>query len=101
MSKVKLKKEEIKNLASLSKIHLTKDELEKFTTDMDTILSSVETLEDFKKTTKTKPDEIPFKSLREDKVGISMSQEDVLANAPHKENGYFKIYGDIFGEDNS
>lgn len=106
MSKVKLTKQQVKDLASLSKIKLTKQEEEKFTTDMDTILSSVETLNDFQKDERDniaplKSDEIPFCSLREDKTKTSMNQEDVLANAPHKENGYFKVHGDVFDEDNS
>ena len=101
MSKIKLTKKEIKNLASLSKIKLTEDELEKFTGEMQTIIASVETLQDFKKKKDVEFEEIDFTELREDKVEQSMSQKDILANAPEKENGYFKIYGDIFNEDNS
>ena len=106
MSKVKLTKEEIEKLASLSKIKLTKQEIEKFTVDMDTILSSVETLENFEKETGTctensKFTEIPFSELREDKIAPSMLQEEVLANTPHQERGYFKVYGNTVDNDNS
>ena len=101
MSKIKLTKKEIKNLGFLSKIKLTEEELEKFTGEMQTIISSVETLEDFKKTKDVQFEEIDFDELREDKIKPSMQQKDVLANAPEQENGYFKVYGDIFNEDNS
>ena len=106
MNKVKLTKEEIEKLASLSKIKLTKQEIEKFTIDMDTILSSVETLEHFEKETGTcvensKFTEIPFSDLRQDEVIPSMPQKDVLANAPHQERGYFKVYGNTVDNDNS
>lgn len=101
MGKVKLTKKEIEKLASLSKIKLTDEELEKFTGEMQTILSSVETLQDFKEKGDVKFEEIDFDELREDKIGTSMSQKDVLANAPEQENGYFKVYGDVFDEDNS
>jgi len=94
-------KKEIKKLASLSKIRLSEKELEKFTGEMQSILSSVETLQDFKKKKNVKFDEIDFDSLREDEIGNSMSQEDVLANTPEQESGYFKVYGDIFDDNSS
>ncbi len=106
MTKVKLSKKSIKDLSSLSKIKLTEDELNKFTTDMETIISSVETLQDFDKevdfeTKKSNLDEVSFDTLRKDDIGESMSQKDILFNAPHQEKGYFKVYGDIFDDDNS
>lgn len=101
MNKVKLTKKEVKNLASLSKIKLTDKELEKFTGEMQTIISSVDTLQDFKEKNDVEFAKIDFNELREDRIGTSMSQQDVLANAPEQENGYFKVYGEIFDENNS
>lgn len=99
-------KKDIQELASLSKIRLTDEELERFSNEMETIITSVETLNDFEEKTgcdikNVKFTEIDFEQLRKDEVGDSMSQEDVLANAPHKENGYFKVFGDVFDEDGS
>ncbi len=99
-------KKAIEELASLSKIELTDEEIERLTSEMQTIINSVETLNDFEEKTgcnvkNVKFNEIAFDQLREDKVGKSMSQEDILGNAPHQENGYFKVYGDIFDEDGS
>ncbi len=106
MNKIKITKEEIKKLGNLSKIHLTEEEIEKFTNDMSTIISSVETLEGFEKETGIKIkdrqlNEIPFYMLREDKIEKSLDRKEVLANAPHQEDGYVKVYGDVFDQDNS
>ncbi len=106
MKKGKMTKKYIEELASLSKINLTKEEVEKFSNQMQTIITSVETLNDFEEKTgydikNVKFSEIEFNQLREDEVGKSMTQEDVLANAPYQEKGYFKVYGDIFDEDGS
>jgi Asp-tRNA(Asn)/Glu-tRNA(Gln) amidotransferase C subunit len=40
---------------------------------------------------------VPFSTLREDEVGNTLSQEDVLKNANHKELGFVKVYGKVFG----
>ncbi len=98
---MKLKKEDIKKLGSLSKIKLSEEEIDKFTKDMDTIISSVETLQEFDCKNSEILNEIPFEELRDDKVVESFSQEDALKNAPFKENGYFKVHGDIFDEQSS
>jgi aspartyl-tRNA(Asn)/glutamyl-tRNA(Gln) amidotransferase subunit C len=103
---MKITQKEIKKLALLSKIRLSEKELVKFTKDMDTILTSVETLDNFEKETgykikEGKFDKKPFDTLREDVVESSMSQEDALFNAPQQENGYFKVSGTTFDKDNS
>jgi aspartyl-tRNA(Asn)/glutamyl-tRNA(Gln) amidotransferase subunit C len=102
MKKVTLTKKDIQNLASLSKIDLDEKEVEKFTNDMETIISSVDTLQDFNvKNENTNINEIPFETLRNDEIGQSMTQEEALANAPEKQSGYFKVYGKVFDESNS
>jgi aspartyl/glutamyl-tRNA(Asn/Gln) amidotransferase C subunit len=40
---------------------------------------------------------VPFSTLREDEVGDTLSQEDVLKNANHEELGFVKVYGKVFG----
>ncbi len=103
---MKITKKEVKKLAHLSKIKLTEKEIEKFTTEMDTIISSVKTLENFEKETKIKIknrkfNKISFNTLREDKVGKSLDRQEILANAPYTEDGYIKIYGDVLNENNA
>ncbi len=90
---MKVDKKEIKKLASLSKIKLSEKEIEKFTKDMDIILSSVKTLENFdEKLKERKLDEIDFEELRDDTIKKGLTREEVLYNAPYTEDGYVKVY---------
>ena len=97
MSKKNFTKNDIKHLAKLSRIELTEKEIGKFVDDIETIISSVETLDNFEKETGTKAntrdlEEVEFNTLREDKVEESLPREDVLSNTPYTEDGYIKIY---------
>lgn len=89
---------DIKHIAKLSRLSLTKKEEEKFTPQMKTILESASVLQEID-TSKVQPmkTRIPFEELREDISEKSLEQRDVLKNAPHSENGYVKVYGEIFG----
>jgi aspartyl-tRNA(Asn)/glutamyl-tRNA(Gln) amidotransferase subunit C len=88
----------IKHIARLSRLALTKKEKEKFTPQMETILESASVLQEVD-TSKVQPmkKRIEFKELREDSPEKPLEQDDVLKNAPHNENGYIKVYGKIFG----
>jgi aspartyl-tRNA(Asn)/glutamyl-tRNA(Gln) amidotransferase subunit C len=89
---------DIKHIAELSRISLTDKELEKFTPQMKTILESVTVLQDVD-TSKVQAmkKRIGFEDLREDVAKESLKQEEVIKNAPHSENGYVKVYGELFG----
>jgi len=89
---------DIKHIAKLSRLSLTKKEEEKFTPQMETILESASVLQEVD-TSKVQPMKarIPFDNLREDTPEKSLEQKDVLKNAPHSEDGYIKVYGEIFG----
>jgi aspartyl-tRNA(Asn)/glutamyl-tRNA(Gln) amidotransferase subunit C len=89
---------DIKHIAELSRISLTDKESEKFTPQMKTILESVTVLQDVD-TSKVQPmkKRIAFDNLREDVAKESLKQEEVVKNAPHSENGYVKVYGELFG----
>jgi aspartyl-tRNA(Asn)/glutamyl-tRNA(Gln) amidotransferase subunit C len=91
-------KKTLRHIAELSRISLTDKELEEFTPQMETILDSAKKLQEVD-TTNISPMKrhTPFNSLREDTPKDSLSQEQVLSNANHKENGYVKVYGKIFG----
>jgi aspartyl-tRNA(Asn)/glutamyl-tRNA(Gln) amidotransferase subunit C len=91
-------KQTLKHISELSRIYLTDEELEKFTPQMETILESASTLQEID-TSNVQPmkKHIPFSDLREDTPLQSLSQTDVLANAPHTEKGHVKVYGKIFG----
>lgn len=89
---------DIKHIAKLSSISLTKKEEEKFTPQMETILESASVLQEVD-TSKVKPmkERTSFEELREDVPEKSLKQGEVLKNTPHSENGYVKVYGEIFG----
>ena len=89
----------LKHMAELSRIRLEDREIEKFTPQMRTILESVDILKEVD-TENVKPmkKHVSFSKLREDEVGESLKQEDVLKNAPHTQNGFVKVYGAVFGE---
>jgi aspartyl-tRNA(Asn)/glutamyl-tRNA(Gln) amidotransferase subunit C len=89
---------DIKHIAELSRISLTDKELEKFTPQMKTILESVTVLQDVD-TSKVQAmkKRIGFEDLREDVAKEGLKQEEVIKNAPHSENGYVKVYGELFG----
>ncbi len=89
---------DVKHIAKLSRLSLTKEEEKKFTPQMETILESASVLQEVD-TSNVQPmkGRISFDELREDVAEKSLSQEDVIKNAPHSENGYIKVYGELFG----
>jgi aspartyl-tRNA(Asn)/glutamyl-tRNA(Gln) amidotransferase subunit C len=89
---------DVKHIAELSRIKLTKEELDKFTPQMETILESVDVLKEVDtKNVQPMKERITFDNLREDVAEKGLEQKDVIKNAPHSENGYVKVYGKIFG----
>lgn len=90
---------DVKHTAELSRISLTQEELNKFTPQMETIIDSVTVLQDVN-TDGVQPMKahVKFEDLREDTPLEPLKQEDVLKNAKHKENGFVKVYGKVFGD---
>ena len=89
---------DVKHIAELSRISLSKEELEKFTPQMKTILESVSVLKEVD-TSNVNPmkQHVSLDETREDIPSKGLSQENAIKNSPHKENGYVKVYGKIFG----
>jgi len=85
--------EEVEYLAGLVKLKLSENGKRKFQKELDKIINYIDQLK--KVNTKNIPPTshvIPMENvLREDKVLPSLSQDEALANAPEKENGYFKV----------
>jgi len=90
---------DVKHVAQLSRISLTEEELKKFTPQMETILESVDVLKEVD-TNDIEPmkSHVKLEDLRQDIPEKSLSQEEVLKNVKYKENGFVKVYGKIFGE---
>ena len=85
--------EETQHIAILARIGFTSKELEGFRSQLKDILKSIQMLEEID-TDGVPPtiQPIPLESvMREDVPEPSMSRKDTLANAPRKEEGYFRV----------
>jgi len=90
---VKLSREEVLNIARLARLGLTDAEVNKFSQQLSNILESFEVLQQVD-TTGVSPTAQPntLKNiLKEDKIKPSLSQDEVLANAPHRDNEFFRV----------
>jgi aspartyl-tRNA(Asn)/glutamyl-tRNA(Gln) amidotransferase subunit C len=91
-------KELLKKIATLSRIKLTTEEIENLTPQMQTILEAAGELQKIDtKDTQPMKKHVKFSELREDIPGETLTLEEVLRNAKHKESGCVKVYGKIFG----
>ncbi len=90
---MKVTKEDMENVAVLSRLSIPKAETEEYTEQLSAFLDYVENLkavdtENVKPTTYALPMQNVF---REDVVRPSLSRTAALANAPLQEDGYFKV----------
>ena len=91
--KMKVTKEDLQNVAVLSRLSIAEDQEEKYIGQLHKFLTYVENLsgvdtEGVKPTTYALPMQNVF---REDTVKESLGREAALSNAPLKEDGYFKV----------
>jgi len=91
--KMKVTKEDLQNVAVLSRLAIPADQENKYIDQMDKILTYMDNLseldtENVKPTTYALPMQNVF---RKDEVKASLDREAALANAPLKEDGYFKV----------
>jgi aspartyl-tRNA(Asn)/glutamyl-tRNA(Gln) amidotransferase subunit C len=90
---MKLSREEVLHIAALAKVGLTESDVENFREQLSDILEYFGALQKLD-TAGISPtaQSIALKNVvNDDDIGISMSQEEVLANAPQREGGYFKV----------
>jgi len=88
-----VKKEDVINIAKLSKLRLSENEIEEFTEDMNQILDYVKKLEKID-TSKVEPLSHPLEGVnvfREDKLQKSIDREAALKNAPERTEEFFKV----------
>ena len=90
---MKLSLAEVEHIAELAKLGLTEEEKEKFREQLSAILEYFEMLQELD--TEAIPPTatvLPLRNvMRPDKVEPSFPKEDILANAPNAEDGYFKV----------
>ncbi len=90
---MKISKETIEHVARLARLNLTDEEKEKLTLEMGSIITYVDKLNKLD-TSDIQPTAhvMPLRNVfREDRIESSYDREKVLANAPSKEDGCFKV----------
>ena len=88
-----ISKEDVRHIASLSKLKFTEEEIEDFTKKFSQVLEYVEKLKE-DDTENVEPTYQVISSsqfMREDKIEESFKRDETLLNAPDKEFGYFKL----------
>lgn len=79
--------EEVRHVATLARIDLDDEEVERFTGQFAEILGHFEALDDVPE---VDPDPELANVMRPDEVEAGLTQEEALRNAPETEDGYFK-----------
>lgn len=90
---MKVSKKDVENVAVLSRLKIADDKMDKYLEEFNNFLEYVDVLQKVD-TENVKPTAhvLPLQNVfREDVVKPSLDREKALANAPEKENGYFKV----------
>lgn len=90
---MKITKEQVEHVAKLARLNLTEAEKEHLTKDMEAIIAFADQINELD-IADVKPTDhvIPINNVfREDVVKASMDREQLLRNAPSKENGCFSV----------
>ena len=90
---MKLSREDVLHIALLARLGLTDAEADRFREQLSVILDNFEILQQVD-TTNVPPTAQPNplqNVVKDDEVNPSLSQEQVLANAPRKEGGFFRV----------
>lgn len=90
---MKLTRQDVEHVAELARLELTEAEIETYTGQLDEILEYAAMLErlDTSAVSPTAHAVPVFNVLRPDEIKPGLSQEEVLANAPEGENGFFRV----------
>jgi aspartyl-tRNA(Asn)/glutamyl-tRNA(Gln) amidotransferase subunit C len=91
--KNKITEEEVKKIASLSRLSLTEDELQKRTEDMNNILNYMDSLNEINTDNVKELNNVHDMnaSLRSDSSDESLNQQDILNNSPSSNGDYIKV----------
>lgn len=79
---------DVQHIAELADVGIKAEELATFTSQFNAILDYFDTLDSVKGNAAVQSE--LFNVLREDEVEPSLLQDDVLKNAPYKEDGFVK-----------
>ena len=86
-------KEDVKHVAKLARLELTEEEIEKYSKQLDEIIKYVEQMNEGDTTgVEPMPHPIPvYNVMREDEVKYEQTKEELMANAPFEEDGFFRV----------
>ena len=90
---MKLSREDVLHIALLARLGLTETEVDQFREQLSNILENFEILQQVD-TSDIPPtaQSIPLQNvMREDEISASLPQSQILANAPQKEENYFRV----------
>jgi len=85
--------EDVQHVALLARVGLTPEELERYRSQLENILENFQVLQDVD-TEGVPPTghSVALENvLRDDEPGPSFDKEDILANAPRREEDYFRV----------
>lgn len=89
----RITEEQVRHVANLARLAVTDEEVEKFTSHLDAIISFAEQLNELD-TTDVLPTShvLDMKNImREDEAKPGLPQEEVLKNAPDHQNGQIRV----------
>jgi len=90
---MKLSREEVLHISTLCRMSLSEGELERFQEQLSNVLDNFEILKEVD-TTDVPPTAYPThleNVVRNDVTAPCLPQSDILANAPRREDGYFRV----------
>lgn len=90
---MKLTDEEIKRIALLARLGISEDEVEKFRGQLSDILENFEILQEVDTSEVQPTSQVTGlrNVVKDDEVIPSLTQGEIMANAPREEDGFFKI----------
>lgn len=86
-------KEDVKHVAKLARLELTEEEIDKYSTQLGSILEYVQQMNEVDTTgIEPMPHAIPLTNvMREDVVKYEQTKEELMKNAPYEEDGFFRV----------
>ncbi len=88
-----LSREEVEHIARLARLGLTEIDKDKFSSQLSNILEQFQTLQEVDTTNVVPTAQVTDLQnvMREDNILPSLKQDEVLANAPWREQKYFRV----------
>ena len=85
--------DDVKHVAKLARLELTEEEIDKYSKQLGSILQYVEQMNEVDTTEiEPMPHAIPvYNVMREDVVKYEQTKDEMLANAPFEEDGFFRV----------